>query len=79
MCLRSDRASLYEQWDLPLADALRVETEFGIEALPRAGEALDGAERASPVAPDATAWPRADPSTGSARLDDCVDRPGVAQ
>ena len=33
-CLRSDRASLYAQWDLPLADALRVETEFGIETLP---------------------------------------------
>jgi len=43
-CLRSDRASLYAQWDLPLDRALAVETEHGIEVL-RSGEAVDGAER----------------------------------
>jgi enoyl-CoA hydratase len=43
-CLRSDRASLYAQWDLPLARALEVETERGIDVL-RSGEAISGAER----------------------------------
>ena len=43
-CLRSDRASLYEQWDLPLARALEVEIEHGMDVL-RSGEAISGAER----------------------------------
>ena len=43
-CLRSDRASLYEQWDLPLDDALAVETGYGMAVL-RSGEALEGAAR----------------------------------
>jgi enoyl-CoA hydratase len=43
-CLRSDRASLYAQWDLPLDRALAVESEHGLEVL-RSGEAMAGAER----------------------------------
>ena len=43
-CLRSDRASLYEQWNLPLDDALAAETGYGMAVL-RSGEALDGAAR----------------------------------
>jgi len=43
-CLRNDRASLYAQWDLELADALRREAELGIDTL-RAPGALDGATR----------------------------------
>ena len=43
-CLRSDRASLYAQWDLPLARALTVETDHGMEVL-RSGEARAGADR----------------------------------
>jgi enoyl-CoA hydratase len=43
-CLRSDRASLYAQWDLPLDRALAVESEHGLEVL-RSGEARAGAER----------------------------------
>jgi enoyl-CoA hydratase/carnithine racemase len=43
-CLRSDRASLYEQWDLPLDDALAVETRHGMHVL-RSGESLEGAAR----------------------------------
>ena len=43
-CLRSDRAALYEQWDLPLARALTVEMGHGLEVL-RSGEARSGAAR----------------------------------
>ena len=43
-CLRSDRWSLYQQWDLPLADALANETRLGVEVL-RSGEAQQGAAR----------------------------------
>jgi enoyl-CoA hydratase len=43
-CLRSDRASVYAQWDLPLDRALAVETELGREVL-RSGEASAGAAR----------------------------------
>jgi enoyl-CoA hydratase len=43
-CLRSDRASLYEQWDLPLARALTVEMGHGMHVL-RSGEARAGAAR----------------------------------
>ncbi len=43
-CLRSDRSSLYAQWDLPLADALATETRYGTDVL-RSGESLEGAAR----------------------------------
>jgi enoyl-CoA hydratase len=43
-CLRSDRASLSEQWDLPLSRALVTETTHGMEVL-RSGEAREGAGR----------------------------------
>ena len=43
-CLRTDRTSAYEQWDLPLADALRRETELGLETI-RSGETQAGAAR----------------------------------
>ena len=33
MCMRSDRRSAYEQWTLPLYDALRNETERGLEVI----------------------------------------------
>lgn len=44
VCLRSDRMSVYEQWSLSTADALRNETEHGLRVL-ESGEALDGAAR----------------------------------
>lgn len=43
-CLRSDRLSSYEQWSLPLEDALRNETRHGLEVI-RSGEAQEGARR----------------------------------
>jgi len=43
-CLRSDRRSSYEQWDLPLADALANETRLGLEVI-ASGETADGASR----------------------------------
>lgn len=43
-CLRSDRLSSYEQWSLPLEEALRCETRHGLEVL-KSGEALTGARR----------------------------------
>ncbi len=43
-CLRSDRLSCYEQWDLALNRALANETRRGIEVL-ASGEARDGAAR----------------------------------
>jgi enoyl-CoA hydratase len=43
-CLRSDRASAYEQWDLPFAEALAGETRHGLEVI-RSGETLEGAQR----------------------------------
>ncbi len=43
-CLRSDRRSAHEQWDLPLAQALEHETRLGLEVL-RSGESLEGAAR----------------------------------
>jgi enoyl-CoA hydratase len=33
MCMRSDRRSAYEQWTLSLDDALRNETERGLEVI----------------------------------------------
>jgi enoyl-CoA hydratase len=43
-CLRSDRASALEQWDLPTAEAMHNETRRGLEVI-RSGETLAGAER----------------------------------
>jgi enoyl-CoA hydratase len=43
-CLRSDRRSAYEQWDLPHAAALRHETRLGLEVI-RSGETREGAAR----------------------------------
>lgn len=43
-CLRSDRRSAIEQWDLSLAAALARETELGLEVI-RSGETAAGAER----------------------------------
>jgi enoyl-CoA hydratase len=43
-CLRADRLSSYYQWDLALADALRKETQMGIDVI-RSGETLEGAAR----------------------------------
>ncbi len=43
-CMRSDRRSSYEQWSLSLDDALRRETELGLEVV-RSGETLEGATR----------------------------------
>ena len=41
--LRSDRLSSYEQWSLPLTDALLVEYEHGISTL-QTGELFGGLE-----------------------------------
>lgn len=43
-CLRSDRRSAIEQWDLPLDEALRRETELGLEVISSL-ETLEGATR----------------------------------
>jgi len=43
-CLRSDRLSSYEQWDLDLDAALRHETRRGLSVI-RSGETLTGATR----------------------------------
>ena len=43
-CLRSDRRSSYEQWNLSLEDALRHETRLGTEVI-RSGETREGARR----------------------------------
>ncbi len=42
--LRSDRLSSYEQWSLPLEEALRREAQYGLEAM-HSGSALAGARR----------------------------------
>lgn len=42
-CMRNDRLSVLQQWGLPMADALKFETEIGADSL-RAG-AADGAAR----------------------------------
>lgn len=44
LCLRSDRASAYAQWDLPLDRAMRRETELG-QAVIASGETVAGAAR----------------------------------
>ncbi|HRE02744.1 MAG TPA: enoyl-CoA hydratase-related protein, partial [Ilumatobacteraceae bacterium] len=43
-CMRNDRTSSYEQWDLSWRDALARETELGLEVL-RSREAQQGAAR----------------------------------
>lgn len=43
-CLRSDRRSAYEQWDMDLGAALRRETEMGIDVV-GSGETLSGVGR----------------------------------
>ena len=43
-CLRSDRLSSYEQWSLPLDQAIRNEFRRGIEVI-GSGESLQGASR----------------------------------
>ena len=43
-CLRSDRRSSYEQWDLPMGEALANETRRGLEVI-RSGETRAGAIR----------------------------------
>ena len=43
-CLRADRRSAYEQWNLDLPAALRNETEHGLEVI-RSGETVEGAKR----------------------------------
>jgi len=44
VCMRNDRLSALAQWDLPVAEALLVETRFGLDSL-SSGEALEGATR----------------------------------
>ena len=43
-CLRSDRRSSYEQWALPMDQALTRETELGLATI-RSGETVEGAAR----------------------------------
>ena len=43
-CLRRDRRSAYEQWDLAMPDALARETELGLVTI-RSGETQEGAAR----------------------------------
>jgi enoyl-CoA hydratase len=43
-CMRSDRLSSYAQWNLPLGDALRHETERALEVIV-SGETQTGAQR----------------------------------
>ena len=44
VCMRNDRRSALAQWDLPVDEALVVETRLGLDSL-ASGEALDGAAR----------------------------------
>jgi enoyl-CoA hydratase/carnithine racemase len=50
-CMREDRLSSYEQWNLPLEDALAVEFEHGLRSLaapelgPNVGRFVSGAGR----------------------------------
>jgi enoyl-CoA hydratase len=43
-CMRADRMSAYQQWDLPLQDALLAETRGGL-AVVLSGETVQGASR----------------------------------
>ena len=42
--MRRDRQSSYDQWDLPLVDALANETRLGLDTI-RSGETQAGAAR----------------------------------
>jgi enoyl-CoA hydratase len=44
VCMRNDRKSAIAQWNLPVADALLLESRFGLASL-ASGEALAGAAR----------------------------------
>ena len=44
LCMRNDRRSAYEQWSMPLPDALLHETRLGLDVI-RSGETLAGATR----------------------------------
>lgn len=44
LCLKNDRLSSYQQWDLDLDEALRNETRLGLDVI-RSGETLEGATR----------------------------------
>jgi enoyl-CoA hydratase len=44
LCMRSDRMSSYEQWGMPVRQALRNEMEHGLGTI-RSGETLAGAQR----------------------------------
>ena len=44
VCMRNDRRSALAQWDLPVDEALLVETRLGLNSL-ASGEALEGAAR----------------------------------
>ena len=65
VCMRNDRRSAIAQWNLPVAEALVVETRFGLDSL-ASGEALGGAARfaggagrgGTTVVPAADAWRR---------------------
>jgi len=43
-CLRADRLSVYEQWSMPVAAALAMEVQRGMEII-RSGETREGATR----------------------------------
>jgi len=43
-CMRSDRLSAYEQWSLPIADAVRNEFQRGMQVI-ASGETVEGAKR----------------------------------
>tara|TARA_B100000902_G_C27228369_1_gene873453 strand:- start:238 stop:1008 length:771 start_codon:yes stop_codon:yes gene_type:complete len=44
LCMRKDRQSLYEQWNLDMDGALINETRLGLEVI-RSGETVEGAKR----------------------------------
>jgi enoyl-CoA hydratase len=44
LCMRKDRQSLYEQWDLDIDMALINETKLGLEVI-RSGQTAEGAKR----------------------------------
>ena len=44
LCMRNDRQSLYEQWNLDIDEALMNETNLGLEVI-RSGETAAGAKR----------------------------------
>lgn len=44
LCMRSDRLSSYQQWDLNLDNAIQNETQLGLEVI-KSGETREGAQR----------------------------------